>query len=153
MHRLLFAIVLSVILSSCGSDAHYDSMESVGDDGWQQSETISLNVNIDDASAPYDIYLNVRNTKDYEYMNMFIFLDVTNPSGQTFRDTVALSIADENGKWDSEDVSETYVMNSFLTYENHQFEEEGDYTFDLAHGMYDASLLGVSDVGIKLVKK
>ncbi len=153
MKQLILLSSLLLLLASCGTDAHYDNMESVGDDGWQQSEVISMDVSIEDASVPYDIYLNVRNTKDYEYMNMFIFLDVTNPSGETFRDTVALSIADENGKWDSEDVSETYVMNSFLTYENHQFEEEGDYTFELAHGMYDASLLGVSDVGIKLVKK
>ncbi len=151
--KTLVYIAVAMTLFACDSSTYYDDMEAIGNDGWKQDKFIEQTVDIEDAEEQFDVYLNIRNTKDYQYWNLFVFLDIEDPDGEVWKDTVELTISDENGKWTSEDVSETYVMNSFRTYQDYTFPKPGKYTFKLSHGMYDDPLIGISDVGIRLEKK
>ena len=85
-------------------------------------------------------------------MNLHMFLDIVDPDGQVWKDTLEFLIADETGKWTGES-SGTHIMNSFLTYEGFKFEKSGKYTFQMRHGMFDPTLPEITDVGVRLEQR
>lgn len=152
MHRRLIYCFLVIIfgVTSCGYNPYFDENVSIKDEAWSQSDTVELTVDIEDTEEKFDMFINVRNNKTYAYMNLFMFIDIIDPDGEMWRDTLAFQLADEKGNWRSDDVSETYVMTSFSAYTNYSFPKKGTYTFKLIHGMYDEPLKGISDIGVKL---
>lgn len=150
MRCIIVAFIGIFAFSSCGEQAFFDENVSVEKEAWSQSDTLELKIDIEDVNQKYDLFVNIRNNKAYKYMNVFMFLDIIDPDGELWHDTLAFQLADESGAWRSEDVSETYVMSSFSTYKNYNFPKEGTYKFRMIHGMYDEPLKGIADVGIKL---
>ena len=138
-------------LISCGSAPFFEENIAVDNGSWKFDSPVKMKVDIKDSSSTYNIYLNARNTRDYEYQNLIIFLKISDPEGMPSIDTLEYRVADEDGKWTGE-VSESLVMNSWLTYKNKQFDRSGTFTFEIWHGMSDMLLSEITDVGIRIEK-
>lgn len=88
-----------LILISCGSNSFKD-YHSFTNNCWNTDSIISLKIPIIDTTKKYDLSLRIRHTVNYEFQNLFLFLDHTN------RDTVEIILADKNGKWLGKGVSD-----------------------------------------------
>ena len=139
-----------VFLVSCGSAPFFEENKTIDENIWRHDRPVKLRVDISDTTSTYDVYFNVRNTKDYEYQNLIVFMKINDPDDMVLVDTTfEYRIAEPNGKWDGE-VSEALVMNSWLTFKQFSFEKSGTYTYEIEHAMRDLNLNEITDVGIRL---
>ncbi len=60
---------------------------------WNTDSIVVFNYFISDTTKKYDLLLKIRHTVDYDFQNLFLFLD-----GGT-KDTVEIILANKNGKW------------------------------------------------------
>lgn len=96
---LIIGLLFTILCVSCDKDTIYENIADFNDEKWEKSETVVCEFEIDDADEYYTLYLNVRNSVDYSYQNLYLFVDLQTPSGTTHRDTVQLFLADRDGNW------------------------------------------------------
>lgn len=97
------------------------------------------------------MYVNLRNSVDYSYSNIWLFLTIKPPKGQTVADTVEFVLADPSGKWFGNGYGKLRD-NKLLYRRNVYFPATGVYTITVQHGMRTETLEGIYDVGIRLEK-
>ena len=148
---IFYILIVSIFFTSCGEEDYFLEYKSLKDQTWNVNDTLEFDIEIDDENAGYNIYVNIRNTKDYVWSNMYMHVITEAPSGKEVNHRKEFRLFDEQGKWTGKN-SGTLVDNSFLTYEKWQFPEKGTYKIYLVHGMYDEDLTEISDIGIKVEK-
>lgn len=121
----------------------------VDESGWNQEDSQLFEFEIKDSLLIYDLYLNVRNTTDYEYSNLYFFISTQFPDGRKFMDTVQCILADHRGKWLGKGLGKI-KDNRLLFKRGIRFPASGLYTMTIEQAMREEKLKGISDVGIRL---
>ena len=142
---------LSFAFMACDKNRFYEHNEAIGDHTWRIKDAKQFEVEIKDSVHAYNFYINVRNTVDYEYANLYFFIESELPDGIIAKDTVECQLADYQGKWLGDGRGE-YRDNRFILRQNMRFKKAGTYRFKLQHGMRSDSFKGIADVGIRLEK-
>jgi len=144
-------IALLLLLVSCTKNRLFDDMKSIPSEGWKANSNIVFDATVNDTSVAYDILLNVRNTASYEFSNLWLFIEISAPNGDTMIDTVEFKLADMNGKWLGSGLG---TINSvLLPYKsNIQFPYRGIYTFEIQQAMRKDILHGIKDIGVRIEK-
>ena len=94
-----FLLFASLLLTACDSDVVSEQIAELKGESWGQNEVVNCECNIEDADAYYTMELEVRNTVDYPYRNLYLFVDIETPDTMRYRDTVQIFLADQAGKW------------------------------------------------------
>jgi gliding motility-associated lipoprotein GldH len=138
-------------LVACGDGAIYDSFVSIDKNGWHQDSVIVFEVTVSDTSNRFEIFLTVRNNQNYPYSNLFLFREIETKGGIEFRDTAQYLLADRYGKWLGKGIG-ALRTNTFI-YRNQalRFTKVGIYTFTLQHAMRDELLVGIEDIGLRIL--
>jgi gliding motility-associated lipoprotein GldH len=79
-------------------------------------------VDIQDTSAYYNIYFNIRNTGTFKYSNLFVLLTVQGPKSQAETHRYEFRLADDEGKWLGSGLGDIY-SNRILLEEKIQLAE------------------------------
>ncbi len=96
----------------------------------------------------------MRHTTEFKYKNMYFFVDITTPTGETFRDTTQVILQDAQGYWYGEgsgflrEVQEHEINGQYKR--NTKLPAKGVYKFCISQGMRDEVLENISDVGIRI---
>jgi gliding motility-associated lipoprotein GldH len=153
LRRFLFLFILCGIffLTSCDKKGVFESYSPIPGDKWQKDSIFTYTIPIKESSRSYNMYVNLRNSVDYSYSNIWLFLTITPPKGQTVGDTVEFVLADPSGKWFGNGYGKLRD-NKLLYRRNVYFQAPGDYTFTVQHGMRAETLEGIYNVGIRLEK-
>lgn len=140
-----------MVFSSCTDDSVYDGFITHPKEGWHQESVIAFEVDIQDTNTRYEITLTIRNNNDYPYSNLFLFRQIQTKAGVEFYDTAQYLLADKYGNWLGKGVGA--IKTSEFMYKNQalRFAKMGTYTFTLQQGMRDQLLVGIEDVGLRLV--
>ena len=83
---LLLATSMLLLLNSCvqpDKNTVIDSNVSIFDLNWSYVNKIRFDFKIDDSSAKYNLFLNLRITPNYRYSNIFILIHQTSPDKKT----------------------------------------------------------------------
>lgn len=150
--RFLIIIPLVVWMYGCNEKIAFEDNFKTNEKGWSVDEKLIFEFEVKDTTQLYDIFLNARNTTDYGYSNLFIFFQTDFPDGRVFRDTVEMIIADRQGKWTGKGFGKLKA-NSFLFRKDVWFPEKGIYEFTIQHAMREETLVGISDMGVRIEKK
>ncbi len=148
-------LILGACLSglwACQPSLVYQQQEAIPSEGWHYRDGIVFEAHIRDTLSLHEMYLDVRNTTDYAYSNLFLFLEIGFPDGRTLRDTIECILADRRGQWTGRGTG-NLRFNRFLFRDDVWFPTEGTYTFRLQHGMREDMLEGISDVGLRIENK
>jgi gliding motility-associated lipoprotein GldH len=129
----------------------YEKNKEIGKDGWDKGDIAKFNTEISDNSIPYNFYINIRNSNDYPFSNVFLFVKTLYPDGKMSVDTVECYLADLNGKWLGK-ASGRLVDNRILFKKNVIFPMKGMYSFEFEQAMRVDKLLGIEDFGIRIEK-
>ena len=120
-------LFFSIILVSC-KNTTYENYHSFTNDGWNTDSIVSFKYTISDTTKKYDVSLKIRHTVEYEFQNLFLFLDGDN------KDTVEISLANKRGKWLGSGISDVrefeYIYNT-----GRIFSKKGDYKLNLEQAM------------------
>lgn len=144
---VLFIIIMASI--SCDRNRFYEQSEAIKDQIWFYEDAKVFEVDIADSTAIFNFYITLRNTVDYEFANLYFFIQSELPNGVIAKDTVECQLADYQGKWLGDGRGE-FRDNSFILRQNMRFQHPGKYSFTLMQGMRKDSLKGIADVGIRL---
>lgn len=149
---IAFLFVLALVFSACDRLLVFEQNQSISAKGWAQEEKLSFRAEINDTLGLHQIYLNVRNTTDYAYRNLYLFLDIEFPGGTLLRDTIEGILADRSGQWTGSGFG-SIKSNRFLFRDQVWFPETGTYTFTLQQAMREEVLEGIADIGIRIERK
>jgi len=149
VYKVTVYILLSIItLLSCKTNI-YDDIKNVQNNKLTYNDTISFDINITTINKAYNVYINIENTDNYKYSNLFLFVYITSPNNNTIIDTIDIFMADYNGKWVGKSEGENYFGN-YLFKQAVVFPKKGIYKTSIVQGMRDDTLKGISKIGLSV---
>lgn len=148
-------IMAGLVLISCDSNQIYDQYKSVPNQ-WHKDSLISFTVTPPDSTQLYNLFINIRNTNDYKFSNLFLITEMNFPHGKTVKDTVEYRMAKPNGELLGEGFSD--IKENKLWYKDGvKFDEIGEYKITIQHAMRNNgqvdgvdNLEGITDVGFRI---
>lgn len=149
---LSLVILFALLLSSCNHKDNFAFNEQLPDTGWSRFYKANFYAEVADSALAYDISVSLRNSYEYPFRNIFLFITTTSPSGQSIRDTIEYQLADERGDWYGKGLGDLH--NLTLPYRtNVLFPSSGEYKFTIEQGMRKDNLIGIVDVGLIIKRR
>jgi len=167
--RIFVLILFSVlILASCDSNFVFGEDIDINSDGWHKDSVLVFKTaSLTELPPTITIGINIRNTTDYFYRNMYLFVEIKIPGREnTIKDTLNHILMTPDGYW-LEGVKGASIMESMAYLEDKDFEvkestvyypyaiknpEKGIYQIKVQQGMRDDILKEVVSVGARIEK-
>jgi gliding motility-associated lipoprotein GldH len=152
---LLFFLVVCFVVVSCDTNRVFDEYHSVPNK-WHKDSIVSFQINPPDSIKAYNLFVNLRNTNNYKYNNLYLIVEMVFPHGKTIKDTLEYKMAEPSGKLLG--TGYTDVKENKLWYkEQVVFKESGMYTVNIQHAMREngkvngvIDLEGITDIGFRV---
>ncbi len=151
----LVFVILVLGLTSCDSNRVFDEYQSVSNE-WHKDSVITFNVTPPDTLKPYNLFVNIRNTSEYKYSNLFLIVEMNFPHGKRVRDTLEYIMAEPNGTFLGTGFSDVKA-NKLWYKEKVIFLESGEYKVNIQHAMREngsikgvENLKGITDIGFRI---
>ena len=150
----LIAIVL--LFCSCNSNIIVSDSKALSGGSWNKDDVIEFTIPELDSLKTYDVYVNIRNTNEYRYSNLFLIVSMNFPNGKKAVDTLEYRMANPDGSWLGNGLGN--VKENKLSYkENVSFFEGGNYNIAISHAIRNngdvdgvRNLEGITDVGYSI---
>ena len=154
MKFLTYCLLLFLLfLQSCKEEGVvFNDFVKIEESSWKYKDNVSFNFNISDTINAYDVYLQLRNTKAYNWSNIYIFSDINYPNSKTRRDTFEFYLTDKKGHWLGKK-SGNIIENEFLLFKATKFPITGAYNISIQQAMRDTSLEECINVGLKIKQR
>ncbi len=143
-------VALTFAVVSCDPDMVYDHFDKTANGMWSWDDVKTFKVEMTDTIRSYNIYIDIRHTKEYPKSNLYVFLSIESPNGGEIRDTVSIGIADDRGRWLGSGFGNIKLVRR-LYRKDVRFASSGIYIFRLEQAMR-LKEVPVTDVGIRIEK-
>jgi len=158
MRRTVVLVFLFLGLVSCDSNRVYDEYQSVKNNVWLKNNLVNFTFDVNDTISKNNLFINLRNNKDYEFSNLFLITKIEFPNGFQIIDTLEYEMTDKKGNYLG--FGYTDIKENKLFYkENVRFKQAGTYHFQVEQAMRKISniqgldsLKGVTDIGFRIEK-
>mgnify|MGYP006189589943 CR=1 FL=1 len=155
MNKFVVLFLLMGIFISCDSDTVFSETRAM-EGFWGQNEIVEFQIPQLDSIKKYNLFLNIRNSNEYKFNNIFLIVSMNFPHGKTITDTLEYRMANPDGSWMGQGIGN--VKENKLWYkENVQFFEDGIYTVTIGQAMRNngavegvTKLEGITDVGFSV---
>ena len=150
--KCLITTGLMLAFTACSQvEEHYFQFRSFSHTAWDAQEEIRFEVPVQSIQQLYNVFLEVRNTNEYNFRNIWLVVDVLNTDGSLQTDTIQADLADRHGKWYGSGISlyETEIP----VQTDIQYPDSGIYVYTIKQGMSENPLRGIADVGLRVVKR
>ncbi len=153
MKQLALVVVMALVLAGCDTNAVYKEYTDIEDGKWSIKNAPSFTFEIKDASIPYNIYYNLRNSLSYGYYNLYLTRYLRDSTGRELESRLdELILMDpKTGKPNGDGVGDIFD-HKFLMKRNYRFPKPGQYTMQIRQYMRQDPLLNVISVGITVEK-
>ncbi|MFK5957547.1 MAG: gliding motility lipoprotein GldH [Lutibacter sp.] len=157
-HKYISFFIGTLLLFSCDSNMIYDQYKSIENHQWDSENNISFIVSNLDTISTRNVFINIRNNKNYEFSSLFLITKMEFPSGYKVVDTLEYEMTDSFGNWLGSGFTDI-KENKLFYKENVIFSEKGAYKFNVQHAtrsVHDIEgkipLKGITDVGLRIEK-
>ena len=138
----LFFLIVLLFFVSCNDKITFTKYKSLPNGNWEAHKNISFEFDIVDTISPKNLFINIRNNKEYAYSNLYVITELNFPNGDKIIDTLQ------------------YIKENKLFYKEEKvFPKSGKYVFNIQHAMRKNGevkampiLEGVQDVGFSIEK-
>ncbi|HIP48895.1 MAG TPA: gliding motility lipoprotein GldH [Lutibacter sp.] len=157
MSRLGVFGVFLIFMQACQSDIVYNTYQTVEDANWKHNQEMQFEINLKDTINTYNLFINIRNNKDYKYSNLFLITEMTFPNQVKVVDTLEYEMTNSEGRFLGSGFSDL-KENKLFYKENVRFNASGKYLFEVRQAMRKRNevegieLDGITDVGISIEK-
>ena len=158
-HKLVFLFFLTISILSCTKQKVYEKYSQVGTSGWQRDNPQNFQFSISDTLERYNLFIQLRNTTEYEYSNLYLITELQYPSGFHTIDTLQYKMTDSFGNWLGSGYTDMKENKLFFR-ENFSFSEGGKYEINIQQATRKRGeiegvtiLKGISEVGFMIEKK
>lgn len=151
-YKIATGFVLSIILLSCDDNKVFEDYIEVESADWKKENIANFSFLISDTISAHNLYLNIRNTGDYPYQNLYMFVKIKGPDGNFNVDTVNCKLADVRGKWLGKGVGDLWDLQ--IPYiGGFKFVQTGEYNVSFEQAMrVEDGLKGITDIGLRVEK-
>jgi len=157
-HKLVVFFLLYISIIACDENRVFDTYVTLETEGWGKEDLVSFQFDMMDSLGNYDLFIQVRNTNEFEYSNLYLITELQYPSGFHVVDTLEYKMTDSYGRWLG--TGFTDIKENKLFYkENFIFLETGTYGVNIQQAMRKRNeldgvqnLKGVSDIGFRVEK-
>ncbi|MDY2586428.1 gliding motility lipoprotein GldH [Winogradskyella aquimaris] len=154
----LLAFVSLFLAISCDSTVVYDEYKSVPNK-WHKDSVATFAFKAPDTISNYNLYVNLRNTNDYAFSNLFLIVEMNYPNGKAVTDTLEYKMAAPTGELLGSGFTD--IKENKLWYRGYKsqfkFTENGDYNVNIQHAMRKNgevngidNLEGITDIGFRV---
>lgn len=157
-YKRLSLLAVAFLLLSCNSNAIFDQYVPIENHQWHSEKEIEFNVNNLDTISANNVFINIRNNKNYEFSSLFLIAKIEMPNGFKVIDTLEYEMTDASGNWLGTGFTDL-KENKLFYKENVVLSEMGTYKFNIQHatrGINDIQgknpLEGITDVGLRIEK-
>ncbi|MFO8086996.1 MAG: gliding motility lipoprotein GldH [Bacteroidales bacterium] len=148
---LVSTVILSMFMVACGDDYFFIKSKAFEDQQWAADTPKGFTFQVEDTTSLYSFILNIRNTTDYEYQNLYLFMTTTYPDQSSSRDTMEILLAKRSGEWLGKG-SGYYRDNLVLFKKNVSLPEPGNYRIEFVQAMREDTLQGVDEIGLRILQ-
>ena len=120
-------LICCMFLFSCINNTHKE-YRSFNNNMWNTDSAAVFKYTISDTIIKYDLSLKIRHTIDYEFQNLFLFLE------DIKKDTVEIILASKNGKWLGSGISDVREV-EYVFDKNRIFSKKGEYKIRVEQAM------------------
>lgn len=144
--------VLFLLIPSCDSNKVYQEYIEVEGGVWHRENIANFEFEAKDTTSKHNLYINIRNTGDYPFSNLYLFVTMKGPNGNLLKDTVNCILADNRGKWLGSGIGDMFDQQ--IPYiGGFRFAQKGKYNVSLEQAMrVEDGLKGITDVGLRVEK-
>ncbi|MBE7175544.1 MAG: gliding motility lipoprotein GldH [Mucilaginibacter polytrichastri] len=145
-------LLIPVCFFSCRDEGRIiDENVRIAKNTWSYVDRPKFEVNITDASVPYNLYLNIRHTPYYAYSNLFTVIRQINPDGKSHKTRFEFKLAYPDGQWTGQGSGNLY-SHQIAFRERYTFPKAGKYVFEIEQNMRDNPLREITDAGLRVEK-
>ena len=155
-----FSIIVFVLifLTSCDSKSVFNQYKTIDNASWEANNKVVFQFTIQDTITKRNLFINLRNNKNYQYSNLYLITELNFPNGTKIVDTLQYEMANVNGKFLGSGFSD--IKDNKLFYKKAKaFPVSGEYAFKVSHAMRKNGqvkgikfLDGVTEVGFSIEK-
>ncbi|SMG33906.1 gliding motility-associated lipoprotein GldH [Marivirga sericea] len=150
MRVVCSVIFLMFFISSCTEERYFEDNYDFQDRSWNMEESAEFNIEIDSIELPYQIKLNLRNTMDYPYRNLYIKYQVRDSTYVMEDKLLNIKLFEaKTGKPYGNKQSDIYAHQLSLV-DSMFFPAKGKYTIELKQYMREMELEGMISAGIRI---
>lgn len=150
MKRLYIPLVLLLLMIfSCNRHTIYEYNLNIPNEQWEKDMPACFNIPITDTTCYCDMFINIRNTTEYDFSNLYIFVTMQLPDGRMARDTINCLLADKEGRWLGKGIGN--IKEQQIAFRSEMiFPRTGVYKFYIEQAMRTDTLKGIKSIGIRL---
>lgn len=152
-----FLVLLLVVFVSCDKKRVFDEYQAVGQ-SWHKDSLVSFKFDQKDTLSNHNLFITLRNNKNYPFNNLFLIVEMEDPSKKILVDTLEYQMATPEGEFLGEGMTDT-KENKLYYKENFVFKKSGEYRFNILQAVRQTGkiegvekLEGVTDVGLRIEK-
>jgi len=151
-----FLAIVFLVFVSCSKPTFFSKYQNIEENKWALNQPVDFSIYIADTLTSHHVFINIRNTNQYAYSNLFLIVTESFNNTITQIDTLEYVMADASGKWLGSGF--TGIKENMLVYKtNHIFSKKGTYNFNISHAVRkngnilgDKFLEGITDVGLSI---
>lgn len=154
----LYFSVIAFLLVSCNDVAEFNEYKALPNATWKANSNIDFTFEVKDTISPKNLFINIRNNKEYKFSNLYVITALSFPNKTTIVDTLQYKMTDNLGNFLGKGFSD--IKDNKLFYkENKVFPISGQYTLSVRQAMRKNNevhpipfLEGISDIGLSIEK-
>ena len=156
--KLFLALTILTFTLSCTNNTIYNQYQHIENSEWHKDSIISFTINSTDTISKNNLYVTLRNNKDYEFSNLFLIVGIKFPNNYQIVDTLEYEMTSPEGRFLGSGMTD--IKENKLEYKtNVTFSLIGDYDISVQQAMRRTrdieglnALTGITDVGLQIEK-
>lgn len=148
MRISLFLLGFLLLIQSCESPAFYNKSYAFKGNKWSQDVKPRFIIDFKDSVTLYDFVITLRTTTDYNYNNLWVFLNTTPPNGKSVREPYEIKTTYPNGSWIGKKTGT--VVEHQLVFKRRRLPYLGKYKFVLEQGISEKEIDEVLDISLRV---
>ena len=156
--KLLVLACLTIVFVACNDNSVFFEYQSLANQKWKNKEPVVFDFKISDTISKNNLFINIRNTNEYSFSNLYIISELYFPNGKKMIDTLHYQMADDKGRFLGKGFSEI-KENKLFYKQGIQFPNSGNHQLAIYQAMRRngeengiENLEGILDVGLKIEK-
>ena len=93
INLLLFLFMACFSIVSCDENRVFDAYQSLEKQVWNKENQLRFTFTLKDTLQSHDLFLNIRNNKEYAYSNLFVITSMRFPDGNTIIANIGIGIS------------------------------------------------------------
>ncbi|MCA0933119.1 gliding motility lipoprotein GldH [Lutimonas saemankumensis] len=156
--QIILALFFVVSFVSCSNNLVYNQYVPIEKGAWHKDSIINFKVSSTDTISKNNLYVTLRNNKEYEFSNLFLIVGIKFPNNYQIVDTLEYEMTTPDGRFLGSGMTD--IKENKLEYKtNVTFSMTGDYNVSVQQAMRRTRdidglthLNGITDVGLQIEK-